>query len=647
MSPKTKQTYEFGPFRIDTANHLLRRDGQVVPVKPKVFDTLVALVESRGRLLEKDELMKALWPDSFVEEANLTQTIYMLRKALGEGPNEHNYIETIPKRGYRFVAAIRESGGEGADLAAKEEVRATVDGEEGVSRPGQSEIEIAANRRNGLILTVLVSSVMLAGLTAAGYYLGIKLSGLSTVPSDPIKSIAVLPFKPLVAEGRDAPLELSMADSLILKLGNLGQITVRPLSAVRRYTDLEQDAVEAGQELRVESVLEGNIQKLQDRIRVRVRLVRVRDGKQLWTEQFDENWTDIFTAQDRISQRVAVALALTLNGEEQRQLTKRFTQNPEAYQAYIRGRYFWNKSTGDGYRKAVEDFQRAIKIDPRYALAFAGLADSYNMLGSSGLMPMRESHTKARAAAEKALELDEQIAEAHTSLGAIIADYYWEWPEAEKHFRRAIALNPSYTTAHYWYSEYLSRMLRHEEAIRAALRAQELEPVSLETNSHVGAALYRARQYDGAVEQFRKTLELDPEFIDAHVILGLTLVQKGMYREAIAEFQKAIALTRNNPGIVSVLGYGYGMAGMKGEAQEVLKELDKLSRQGTYVSAFSKLTLYMALGEKDRAFEWLERAYEERFWYLGLLAADPLFDPLRSDPRYADLLRRMNLPRSE
>ena len=402
MTAKTKHFYEFGPFRIDAGNHLLLRDGQVVPVKPKVFDTLVVLVENRGRLLEKDELIKELWPDSFVEEANLTQTVYMVRKALGEGPHEHNYIETIPKRGYRFVAAVREFGDEGSDPAVQEEIRAAT---------------VPANGRKRLTLPVLVACVMLAGLTATGYYLGITRGGLPIGPSAPIKSIAVLPFKPLVAEGRDDLLELSMADSLILKLGNLGQITVRPLSAVRRYTDLKQDAVKAGQELRVESVLEGNIQRFQDRIRVRVRLVRVRDGKQLWAEQFDENWTDIFTAQDRISQRVVVALALTLNGEEQRQLTKRYTANPEAYQAYVRGRYFWNKRTGDGYRTAIADFQRAIRIDPGYALAFAGLADSYNLLGSYGEIPMRESHPKARAAAEKALELDDQIAEAHTSLG--------------------------------------------------------------------------------------------------------------------------------------------------------------------------------------------------------------------------------------
>ncbi len=305
----------------------------------------------------------------------------------------------------------------------------------------------------------------------------------------------MLPFKPLVAEGRDASLELGMTDSLIMKLGSLRQVTVRPLSAVRGYTDLAQDAVEAGKELRVESVLDGHIQRLQDRIRVSVSLRRVRDGQQLWADQFDEPWTNIFVAQDLVSQRVAEALALTLTGEEQRQLAKRYTENPEAYEAYVRGRYFWNTRTAEGYRKAVEDFQRAIRIDPGYSLAFSGLADAYNLLGSYGEMPMREAKERAKAAAQKAVDLDDQVAEAHTSLGAIIAGYDWEWAKAERHFLRAIDLKPRYATAHEWYSEYLSWMGQHDKAIRAARQALDVDPVSLSANSHVGLALYRARQY--------------------------------------------------------------------------------------------------------------------------------------------------------
>ena len=335
--------------------------------------------------------------------------------------------------------------------------------------------------------------MMLAGLTATGYYFRTTRTGLPAGSPAAIRSIAVLPFRPLMPEGRDASLELGMADSLIMKLGSRRQITVRPFSAVRGYTDLALDAVKAGEALRVESVLDGHIQRVQDRIRVSVSLRSVRDGRQLWADQFDEQWTNIFAAQDLVSQRVAEALALALTGEEQRQLTKRYTESPEAYGAYVRGRYFWNTGTAEGYTKAIEDFQRAIRLDPNYSLAFAGLADTYNLLGSYGEMPMREAHQKAKAAAQKAVDLDDQVAEAHTSLGAIIASYDWEWAEAEKHFLRAIDLNPRYATAHEWYSEFLSWMGQHDRAVRAARQALDLDPVSLRANSHVGLALYTER----------------------------------------------------------------------------------------------------------------------------------------------------------
>ncbi len=271
------------------------------------------------------------------------------------------------------------------------------------------------------------------------------------------------------------------------------------------------------------------------------------------------------------------------------------------------------------------------------------MADAYNLLGSYGEMPMREAKERAKAAAQKAVDLDDEVAEAHTSLGAIIGGYDWEWAKAERHFLRAIDLKPRYATAHEWHSEYLSWMGRHDNAIRAALRALDIDPVSLSANSHVGLALYRARHYDAAIERFRETLHLNQDFADAHVMLGVTLVQKAMYGEAIAEFQRARVLTGNSPEILGLLGYGYGMAGMKREAQDVLNELNDLRRQNRYVSPFSRATIHIGLGETDLAFKWLEQAYQERLWYMTLLAVDPLLDRLRGDTRFTDLLRRMNL----
>jgi DNA-binding winged helix-turn-helix (wHTH) protein/TolB-like protein len=633
--------FRFGDFVLDGSQRRLLRSGEDVYLPPKTFELLLHLLQNGGRVLSKDELLQAVWPDVNVVENTLAQRIREIREALGDDAHGGRFIKTVPKVGYQFIGELdAESGVVTPPPLASLEAAGTLP----IAARRDVDTNVPPNRRQRL-LPVAIGCLMLVGL-GVGYFVATARPAQPSGSPAAVTSIAVLPFKPLVPEARDAALELGMADSLIMKLGSLRQITVRPLSAVRRYTDVEQDAMKAGRELRVESVLEGHIQRLQDRIRVSVSLRRVRDGQQLWADRFDEEWTGIFAAQDVVSQRVAAALALALTGEERRQLTKRYTENPEAYDAYVRGRYFWNTGTAEGFRKAIGHFQRAITLDRGYALAFAGLADSYNLLGSYGEMPMRDSHPKARTAALRALELDDQIAEAQTSLGAIITGYYWEWPEAEKHLTRALALKPDYATGHEWYSEYLSRMARHEEAIRAAQRARDIDPVSLRANSHVALAFYRARQYDAAIEQARNTLDLNPDLFTAHVILGLSLIQKRMHAEAIAELQKARMVTGSSPDSVGLLGYGYGMAGMKRKARDALRELDQLSRHNRYVSPFCRVMIYIGLSENDRAFEWLERAYEDRIWHLGVLAADPMFDTLRSDPRFTDLIRRMNLTRA-
>ena len=411
--------FRFGDFVLDGSQRRLLRSGKDVYLPPKTFDLLLHLLQNRGRVLTKDELLEAVWPDVNVVENTLAQRIREIRAALGDGTHGRLFIKTIPKVGYQFIAEFDDElpGVMAPPALTSLEAADTVP----IAARRGFEINVPANKHQQLPLPVAIACMMLVGLTGIGYFVATARPAEPPASPAAITSIAVLPFKPLVPEGRDAALELGMADSLITKLGSLRQITVRPLSAVRRYTDVEQDAVKAGRELHVDSVLEGHIQRLQDRIRVSVSLRRVRDGQQLWADRFDEQWTSIFAAQDVVSQQVAAALALALTGEEHRQLTKRYTENPEAYGAYVRGRYFWNTGTAEGYRKAVEDFQRAIRLDPAYSLAFAGLADSYNLLGSYGEMPMREAYEKAKSAAQRAIELDNHIAEAHTSLGAMIA----------------------------------------------------------------------------------------------------------------------------------------------------------------------------------------------------------------------------------
>lgn len=670
MSERPAHFYEFGPFRLDAVKRVLLREGQPVPLTPKAFETLLVLIQNSGRVMGKDDLMQLLWPDSFIEieEANLSVNISTLRKALGESRSEHRYIVTVPGRGYRFAANVREWWDEGTELIVQQRTRASVvieqeeeqegaRGREGEGARGEQaktspdllsppaslslplSSSLARRRRPGQL--ALVVSVALVGLGAALAYWWFAGRQPKVGDGAVVRSIAVLPFKLLSSDGGDEYLGLGMADALITKLGNLSQVAVRPTSAVRRYTGLEPDPVKAGRELKVDSVLEGSIQKSDEQIRVTVQLVKVEDGRHLWAEKFDERFTGIFAIEDSISERVAVALALKLTGEERRRLTRHHTENTEAYQLYLKGRYHWNKRTPDSLKKGVESFQQAIDKDPGYASAYAGLADSYTLLGIQEVLFPKDAFQKARAAAAKALEIDDTLAEAHASL-AHISLHGWDWANAEREFKRAVELNPNYATAHHWYAEYLTALGRMEEAIAEEKRSQEMDPLSLVINTDVGWHLYYARRYDQAIEQYRKTLELDPNFTLAHLRLGQAYEQKQKYAEAIAELNKALALSAGSTETVSALGHAYALSGQKAQAQKALDELKGRAQQG-YASAYFIAAIYAGLGERDQAFAWLEKAYEDRSGWLIFIKAEPKLDSLRSDPRFTDLLRRIGL----
>jgi tetratricopeptide (TPR) repeat protein len=433
-----------------------------------------------------------------------------------------------------------------------------------------------------------------------------------------------------------------MADTLITRLSGVEGTIVRPLSAVRRYVNPEQDVLAAGRELQVETVLDGSISQVGDRIRVNVKLLRVGDGKQLWDGTFDESFTDIFSVQDRVSERVAGVLVARLNGRWEEIVHKRDTTNTEAYRLYLTGRYLWGKRTGDGFRQSIERYQEALKLDPNYALAYAGLADSYNFLGSAGEMRMNESHPLARAAATQALQLDDQLAEAHTSLAANIMDYYWDWPEAERHFQRAIDLNPNYPTVHHLYSQYLSIMGRLADSVAEAEKASALDPLSLAETENVALALYRARRYAEAITLSQQVIKMDGDFVPAHIQLGLSYTQTGSYDASITELRKALELSHNNPDILGMVGYAYAAAGRRNEAREVLGELKELANK-QYVSPFDNAGVLVGLGEKDEAFTWLNKACDERVWIMGFIKVEPVFDSLRSDQRYTELVRRIGL----
>ena len=670
MSTKERHLYEFGPFRLDTEERLLLRDGKPISLTPKAFETLIALVRRSGHLVEKELLLKEVWPETFVEEANLTQNIFTLRKVLGQRKDGGQYIETVPKRGYRFIADVKETKDDidsqpqsaylyeenstDAQMVTEEETvtekrKETIPNIQNETEQTALSFPIASEVKKSSLIWKLVLSLTGAGLVLfalffASYnkWFSKNSDNASSVQSSlTIRSIAVLPFKTLSAESGDEYQGMAMADALITRLSSTGQLTVRQTSAVLKYTG-SHDPLAAGREQGVDAVLDGNIQRDKDRVRVTVQLVRVSDGAPLWADRFDEKFTNIFAVQDAISERVAQGLTLKLTGEEKKRLTRRYTENNEAYQAYLKGRFFWSKRTVPGFQKGAEFFQQAIEIDPSYALAYAGLADSYTLLGVYIALPPKEAFPKAKAAAEKALLIDNTLAEAHASLGAIKLFYEWDWRGAEQDFKRAMELNPSYPYAHQWNGLNLVALGRLDEAKEEMKRAQELDPLSLIINTNVGWVQYFARRPDEAIEQNRKTVEMDPNFARVHLRLGMAYVQKGMFQEAIAEYKKNLLLAGDDPYVISLLGYAYAVSGQHEEAKETLNQLQELQKK-QYVPPYSIALIYTGLGEKDRAFEWLEKAFEDRSGAMIYLKVEPMLDRLRSDPRLSNLIQRLGL----
>ncbi len=581
LPKRTRHRYDFGPFRLDVVMRRLYNDSEIVPLTHKALDLLLALVRNAGQIVEKEELMQQVWPDVVVEESNLTQHIHLLRKALGQERDEPIYIETIPGRGYRFVAGVRE----------------VIDDKRSEDPESQSAIT----------------------------------------------SLAVLPFRLLGAESHDKYLELGLADALITRLSNVLQIIVRPTSAVLRYARSGRDPVVVGRELLADAILEGSIQRAGERIRVTAQLVRVADGATLWADKFDERGADILAVEDAISEQAAHALVLCLTGIERAKLTKRYTENTAAYHLYLKGRHFWNKITEEGFLKGIEYFEQAVAVDPDYALAYVGLADCYLLLADLGYRSSKEALPKAQEAARTAIAIDEVLAEAHTSLAHTRIYYDWDFAEAEQEFQRAIKLNPNYATAHHWYGWYLYGIGAHDRAVAELERAQAIDPLSLIINTTLGIAFLSQRQYDQAIGYFQNVIDIDPHFALAHHCLGLTLAHQARPEEAVAELRQAIRLTGSNPLTSGALGYVYAICGNRLEAYRGIEELQEQAKH-RYVSPYHLARVYAGLGEIDSAFAWLEKAYQARSHYLIYIKTDLLLRRLRPDPRFQKLLQRVGFP---
>ena len=633
--PNGIRSYEFGDFRLDASRQSLyhQAEDRWTSLTPRVFDTLLFLVEHPGELLDKPHMMSAIWPGLVVEENNLDQNISTLRHLLGERRGDPRYIVTVRGRGYRFVAAVRKLSA--VDLADDAPLN------EGGQQKGKARLP-KPDHRGGSAATRwgLAALAAVAVVAIVAVFTGRRDDTQPRAVHPAAQTLAVLPFRPLTATDRNESLELGMAETLITRL-NDSRLLVKPLSAVRRYADPGGDAVAAGRELNVDAVLEGHLQRAGGRLRVSARLIDVRDGRQLWADRYDENFTDIFSVQDAIATRVWSALRPELTGEEPPSF-ERYTGDAEAYQLYVSGRFHRRRGNEEGIRKALDSFQQAIERDPEFALAYVGLAESYAILGVFGIAAPHSVFPQARQAVDRALELAPELGEAYASLGHIKMQYEHDWPGAEQAYTRAIRLRPDYAPAHQWLGIYLSYSGRFDEGLERMHAAQTLEPSSPIYGALLGMLLTYDRRYDEAIVLLEKTLELDPALATARTYLALANMRRGEYELAWQHLEQAASPA---PGSAAYRGQIYALSGRRVEAEAEVEQLIARSAE-RYVSAYDISTIYAALGDVDETFSWLERALEERSQLIGWLPWDPVFDGMRSDPRYDNLVRRLNLPAS-
>lgn len=616
--------YSFEGFRADRAKRLVFDErGEPLHLMPKAVEILFYLIENAGKVVEKDELMSNIWPDTIVEENNLTQNISALRRALGEKHRENRFIATVPGRGYKFVAQVHQ-------IDSNQNERSTSI-RENVDEPPPI-CETAANRRPWLIG---LSALILIAIVATSF---VVYRDRLDAAAEPIDSIAVLPFKPITAENRDEALEVGMADTLISKLSGGDRLRVRPLAAVRRYASPEQDPIEAGRQLGVEAVLDGGVQIAGGRVRVSAKLIRVSDGRQMWSGRFDEHLTDIFDVQDSISEKVSDALRIPLSVSSK----KTYTENVEAYQLYMKGTLHSRRLILPEVQKGIAYFEQAIAGDPGYALAYVELAIAYRAMVLTNESPPNIMMPKAKAAAQKAVELDPMLAEAWTALAFVDFWFDFDSATAERNQLKALSLNPNNPQSHFTYAHLLSNLGRHEEALEEIKRAREADPLSLVTNALEGQILTFAGREDEALKVLQSTIDMDPNFWLGHLFISRVHMQSGRFDDAIAAAAKARARSGGNSEAAAVMAYAYARSGRPAEARKILAELEDRAKT-RYVPAYSFANIYLGLGDRSKALDLLEKAFEQRESLLVFLKVERKWDELRGEPRFAALIRRVNL----
>jgi len=647
-SPRPAAVVRFGTYELSLQSGEVRKAGVRIRVQQQPMKLLELLLERPGEVVTREELRSRVWPNEsfgdFDQAVNIA--IAKLRSALGDSAENPRYIETLPKRGYRFIAEV-------SVVEADTRPTKPVSVAEDVPGP-EPETEQVDQLRAIRLATItpvvpkrrfwptreviaVLAPVLILGTLAVWLF---RPHGDASVG---IGSLVVLPLENLSGDASQDYFADGMTDELITDLAQISALRVISRTSAMVYKGARKPLPQIARELNVDAVVEGTVLRAGDQVRITAQLIQAPDDKHLWAESYEGNVRDTLALQNKVARAIAEQIRINLNPHEQAALKNARVLNPEAYESYLKGRYFWNKRTANGLKVALAYFNQAIEEDPKYAQAYSGLADTYALLGDwqYAVMTPKEALPKAKAAAMKALELDDSLSEAHNSLAFCLEGFDWDFGSAEKEFLRAIELNPGYATAHHWYSWHLSLLGRNAEAIAEMRKAENLDPLSLIINADLAELLLIAHLPDESIQQSRKTLEMDANFALAHNQMGQGYLEKHMFGEAIAEIQKAIQLSGGSPTFTANLARAYAASGQKAAAMEQLNDLKKRSASGDPHSSEIAI-IYAALGNSDQAMTWLDKSYEQRF-NPGILLR-PGFDPLRSDSRFQDLVRRIGLP---
>jgi len=649
MEPlRPNSVVRFGTYEVSLQSGEVRKAGLKIRVQQQPLKLLEILLERPGEVVTREELRSRVWSDEsfgdFDQAVNIA--IGKLRSALGDSAENPRFIETLPKRGYRFIADVsvvhadahlkRPESAVGDLPESQEKQEKKIAPEPEVQDAG---FAVAPKRRLRPALSVIIASALVVSLTIIFLVL---FRSRGRAPSG-IRSLAVLPLENLSADASQSYFADGMTDELITDLAQISALRVISRTSVMAYKGARKPLPQIARELNVDAVVEGTVLRSGDQVRITAQLIEASTDKHLWSQSYEGELRDTLALQNKVARAIADQIRINLTPQEQAALKDVKVVNPQAYESFLKGRYFWNKRTADGLNIALAYFNQAIEEDPKYAQAYSGLADTYALLGDwqYAVMTPKEAFPKAKEAAIKALELDNALGEAHNSLAFVLEGFDWDFDSAGKEFRRAIELNPGYATAHHWYAWHLSLLGRYDEAIGEMRKAENLDPLSLIINADLAELLVLAHSYDESIQQSRKTIEMDPNFALAHNQLAQAYLQKHMYDDAVAELQKAVQLSGGSPTCIANLARAYAVSGKRSDAQELLSELKKRSNPG-YSNASEIAIIYASLGDTDQAMNWLEKGYEERF-NPGVLLR-PGFDPLRSDSRFQNLVHRIGLP---